>query len=166
MPEINKTYALGALLVLVIILLLVWVFWPVEEDDVSGMMTADTSNDVVYPDEDELGYSMYNENFNPNVKGDSLQYLGYDENIPYDEMLKHTELEPSIHASNAQYVKDVRKFSIGPSFSTVVDDNVSDYQVGFIGLRRPQAVRIGKTARQQPEAEEHILQKNKNVYRF
>jgi hypothetical protein len=61
------------------------------------------------------------------------------------------------------FVKDVRRFSSGANFTAVTDDNTNTAFTNFVGLRRPEHVQIGSSARQVPDVDESVLQRNKNI---
>lgn len=98
-------------------------------------------------------------------ESDTLTALGYSGSIPWSEAMQFTELDPSVFDSQAEFVSDVRRFSSGANFTSVNDDDVSFAFVNFVGLRRPQHVNIGETARQIPDIDETVLQRSK-VFRW
>jgi hypothetical protein len=104
---------------------------------------------------------------NPNtVRGggsDVLQALGYEDgqSISWDAMIKTTDLDPSVHRNHENFVADVRRFSSGANFTSVQDDNTNSAFTNFVGLRRPQHVDILPDARQQPDIDQDVLQRNK-----
>lgn len=96
---------------------------------------------------------------------DSLKALGYEGSVPYDEVIKTSELDPATFINHMEFVKDVRRFSSGANFTSVTDDNTNIDFVNFRGLRRPEHVEIGAGARQIPDIDETVLQRNK-VFRW
>jgi hypothetical protein len=90
-----------------------------------------------------------------------LTVLGYTGQQPWGEVIKATELDPSTFVNHNEFVKDVRRFSSGSSFTSVADDNTNVDFVNFVGLRRPTHVPIGETARSQPDVDQSVLQRNK-----
>lgn len=88
---------------------------------------------------------------------------GYTGKIPWDEQIALTELDPGMFQSQADFVKDVRRFSSTSSFTSVADDNTNSDFTNFVGLRRPEAIpnMIGGTARQIPDINETVLTRNK-----
>jgi hypothetical protein len=91
---------------------------------------------------------------------DLMQTMGYGDNVTWDEVLKTTELDPATFANHQDFVKDVRRFSSGANFTSVTDDNTNLAFVNFVGLRRPQQVSIGASARQQPDIDQSVLKRN------
>jgi hypothetical protein len=89
-----------------------------------------------------------------------LTVLGYTGQQPWGEVIKATELDPSTFVNHNEFVKDVRRFSSGSNFTSVSDDNTSSDFTNFVGLRRPTHVPIGETARQQPDIDQSVLQRN------
>lgn len=87
----------------------------------------------------------------PGQTSDTLEALGYTGNVPWDEVMQASELDPSTFVNHMDFVKDVRNFSSGAAFTDKDEDNNSFAFVNFIGLRRPQHVEIGASARQQPD---------------
>src|ERR1700678_3635377 len=88
---------------------------------------------------------------------DTLTTLGYgSDNLPWEEVIQTTELDPSTFTNHNEFVKDVRRFSSGANFTSVTDDNTNLVFTNFIGLRRPSAPldMIGGTARQIPDVSE------------
>jgi hypothetical protein len=92
---------------------------------------------------------------------DTLLALGYTGTVPWDEVIQATELDPSTHANHMEFVGEVRRFSSGANFSDKADDNNSFAFTNFRGLRRPEHVEIGASARQQPDIDEDVLKRNK-----
>lgn len=90
-----------------------------------------------------------------------LGELGYEGALPWDEVLSATELDPSIQDNHNQFVADVRRFSSGANFTAVADDDNNLAFTNFIGLNRPQHVHIGADARQQPDIDQTVLQRNR-----
>lgn len=77
--------------------------------------------------------------------GEILQRQGM-ENADWNEVMLASSVEPAVFASHRDYVKDVRKFSSGPGF-TSVDDGVLGNFNNFVGFFRPQYVPEGSSAR-------------------
>ena len=96
---------------------------------------------------------------------DSLKALGYVGGLPWSDVIKTTELDPSTFINHEEFVKDVRRFSSGANFTSVTDDNTNLAFVNYVGLRKPESVTIGSTARQIPDVDETVLQRNK-VFRW
>jgi hypothetical protein len=96
----------------------------------------------------------------PGQTSDVLNVLGYTGQQPWGEIIKATELDPSTFVNHSEFVKDVRRFSSGANFTSVADDNTSTDFVNFRGLIRPSHVPIGDTARQQPDIDQSVLQRN------
>ena len=96
---------------------------------------------------------------------DSLKALGYSGDLPWDEVIQATELDPSTFDNHDEFVKDVRRFSSGANFTSVTDDNTNLAFTNFQGLRRPQHVDIGATARQIPDVDTDVLQRSK-IFRW
>jgi hypothetical protein len=93
----------------------------------------------------------------------TLDALGYTADVPWDEVLQATELDPSTFVNHMDFVKDVRRFSSGANFTSVTDDNTNIDFTNFQGLRRPSHVPIGASARQQPDIDETVLQRNREL---
>lgn len=121
--------------------------------------------DLVMPDEHFS--DVVTDASNPNtVRGgdsDVLKALGYEDgaDMSWDAMIKVTEIDPSIHRNHENFVADVRRFSSGANFTSVADDNTRADYTNFVGLRRPQHVEIMPDARQRPDVETSVLQRNK-----
>jgi hypothetical protein len=94
---------------------------------------------------------------------DTLKALGYEDgqSMSWDEMIKVSDLDPSVHRNHENFVADVRRFSSGANFTSVQDDNTNSAFTNFVGLRRPQHVDILPDARQQPDIDQDVLQRNK-----
>jgi len=92
-----------------------------------------------------------------------LGELGYDEGAGWSDILASTELDASVIDNQAAFVADVRRFSSGANFTSVNDDNTNAAFTNFVGLRRPQSVHIGADARQQPDVDENVLMRNKDL---
>jgi hypothetical protein len=86
--------------------------------------------------------------------------LGYSADMPWTEYLAATQVDSSMQQSHMDYVADVRRFSSGANFTSVADDNGSPFFTNFIGLRRPEHVPIGDTARNIPDVDTSVLQRN------
>lgn len=99
----------------------------------------------------------------PPGNSDIATALGYEDasNMAWDEMIKVTDLDPSIHRNHEGFVADVRRFSSGANFTSVQDDDTNAAFTNFVGLRRPQHVDILPDARQQPDIDVSVLQRNK-----
>jgi len=92
-------------------------------------------------------------------------YLDYNPTQSWTEDIKKVDLDPSVAESHSRFVDDAMRFSSGANFTSVADDNNSFAFVNFQGLRRPTHVNIGKDARQTPDIDETVLQRNK-PFRF
>jgi len=90
--------------------------------------------------------------------------MGYGDNSTWEEVIKVSELDPSDFTNHQDFVKDVRRFSSGANFTSVTDDNINWSQTQFVGLRRPQHVDIGASARQQQDVDVSVLKRNKPLY--
>lgn len=99
----------------------------------------------------------------PGQTSDVLTVLGYTGQQPWGEIIKASELDPSTFVNHREFVKDVRRFSSGANFTSVADDNTSSDFTNFVGLVRPSHVPIGETARQQPDVDQSVLQRNKRI---
>jgi len=120
---------------------------PDEEDFKGGQEHATGSNPGTYTLEDEL----------------MMQELGYEGELPWQDVLQATELDPSTHTNHQAFVADVRRFSSGANFTSVNEDNTNLAFTNYRGLRRPQHVPIGPDARQQPDIDESVLKRNKSL---
>ena len=101
----------------------------------------------------------------PLPNSDVAQALGYGDttDMAWNEMVKLTDLDPSIFTNHEGFVADVRRFSSGANFTSVQDDNTNAAFSNFVGLRRPQHVDILPDARQQPDIDQEVLQRNKKL---
>lgn len=97
----------------------------------------------------------------PGQASETLNVLGYVGAQPWDEVIAATELDPSTFVNHYEFVKDVRRFSSGSNFTAIDDSDTNLDFVNFIGLRRPEHVPIGDTARQIPDIDQTVLQRNK-----
>lgn len=97
----------------------------------------------------------------PDEVSSTLSALGYTDDVPWDEVIQASELDPSTFVNHMDFVKDVRRFSSGANFTSVTDDNTNLAFTNFRGLRRPEHVPIGPSARQQPDIDESVLQRNR-----
>lgn len=93
---------------------------------------------------------------------DALTALGYADGseMPWDEMIKVTDLDGSVHINHNSFVADVRRFSSGANFTSVADDNTNAAFTNFVGLQRPRPVAILPDARQQPDVDQDVLERN------
>jgi len=177
---LSKTYTYPAVLVVVLVILLVLIFnnqisyWinatkATVISTLSGNPPAAEYNNMI-PDEDDFGYENLedgsdNQNIAdgmlpPGETSDTLTTLGHEGKQPWDEIIAATELDPSTFANHHEFVKDVRRFSSGANFTSVNDADTNSAFTNFVGLRRPEAVPIGPTARQQPDVDESVLMRN------
>jgi len=175
----------GTILAIVVVLVLILVFLPQiihlakatrnsVVSAVSGKKPADVSHYLI-PDEDMRAANNKKERMNAtNQMGmgiqngamtaessELMQIMGYGDDATWDEVLKTTELDPATFANHQDFVKDVRRFSSGANFTSVTDDNTNQAFTNFVGLRRPQQVDIGASARQQPDIDQSVLKRNK-----
>lgn len=96
------------------------------------------------------------------LTSDILQNEGYAaDNFNWGEYITAQDLDPSAFDSQQDFVKDVKRFSSGANFTSTSDDNTSPIFTNFIGLRRPEHVPIGSSARQVPDIDETVLQRTK-----
>lgn len=122
-----------------------------------------SSRDIISGKE-RLDNPGMNKNFGSLPAGqtsDTLLALGYTGQVPWDEVMQASELDPSTFVNHADYVKDVRNYSSGAAFTDKADDNNSFAFTNFIGLRRPEHVEIGASARQQPDISTEPLKRNR-----
>jgi hypothetical protein len=114
-------------------------------------------------DIEKMGNPKEPTNKSANQVSSLLDQLGYSQDAPWDAVLQATELDPSVYVNHLDFVKDVRRFSSGANFTSVADDNTSIDFTNYRGLRRPAHVPIGKSARQTPDIDETVLQRNKDL---
>jgi hypothetical protein len=181
----------GVILAIVVAIVLVLVFLPqithiakATRNSVVSAVTGANPKDVsqyLIPDEDmkvaganagkrermngnnQMGMGITDGSINPE-SSDLMQIMGYGDDATWDEVLKTTELDPATFANHQDFVKDVRRFSSGANFTSVTDDNTNSAFTNFVGLRRPQQVDIGASARQQPDIDQSVLKRNKPLY--
>lgn len=110
---------------------------------------------------DNPGMSHSRDTLPPGQTSDTLLALGYTGSVPWDEVMQASELDPSTFANHSDFVKDVRNFSSGAAFTDKDESSESFAFTNFIGLRRPEHVEIGATARQQPDINTDVLKRNK-----
>lgn len=79
----------------------------------------------------------------------------------WTESLKDSEIDESTLDSHRSFVEDATRFSSGANFTSVTDDNTNAAFTNFQGLRRPQHVPIGDSARSIPDIDETVLQRNR-----
>ena len=97
---------------------------------------------------------------------EKLESAGYTEDsVAWEDVMKAEDLDESVFVGQKEYIKDVTRFSSGANFTSVSDDNTNGAFTNFIGLRRPQHVFVGNTARQQPDIDQSVLMRNKD-FRF
>lgn len=85
----------------------------------------------------------------------------------WTESLKDSEIDESTLDSHRSFVEDATRFSSGANFTSVTDDNTNAVFTNFQGLRRPQHVPIGESARSIPDIDETVLQRNtQSSWRF
>jgi len=97
----------------------------------------------------------------PGQTSDSLLALGYTGNTDWQNVMAASELDPSTFVNHMDFVKDVRNFSSGAAFTDKDEDSESFVFTNFIGLRRPQHVEIGASARQTVDVNESVLKRNR-----
>jgi len=167
----------GIILAVVIILILIWLYKPNMLSSVTGK-TSKAADPVpapapapVLPDQTVAAPAKVENLVNvnsatsilPPVTSDMLLSMGYTGDIPWQSVIQATEVDPATFASQAEYVRDVRRFSSGANFTAVADDDNNLAFTNFIGLQRPQHVPIGSSARQQPDIDQSVLQRNKQL---
>lgn len=165
-------------LVILIILVIIWnkqiTFWLRSTlytaagmlDPAQPMPSYSTSASI--PDDDNIKERLDNPGMNKSFgtlpagqTSDTMLALGYTGQAPWDEVMQASELDPSTFVNHMDFVKDVRNFSSGASFTDKDEDNNSFAFTNFIGLRRPEHVEIGASARQQPDISTDTLKRNK-----
>jgi hypothetical protein len=170
---------LPLLIALILIVILVLIFSDQAFSAISSTKRAVTSAITGKPmvvqgssslpdDDDDSGVERLNDpkitTVNPPAEvSATLDALGYTADAPWDEVLQATELDPSTFVNHMDFVKDVRRFSSGANFTSVTDDNTNIDFVNFRGLRRPEHVPIGAGARQVPDVDESVLQRNRPI---
>lgn len=94
---------------------------------------------------------------------EKLDSLGYVDGASWTDVIAASDLDESVYVGQREYVKDVSRFSSGANFTSVADDNTNAAFVNFQGIRRPQNVPIGSTARQQPDVDQTVLMRNDDL---
>lgn len=137
---------------------------PSEPDRLSCGCIAGQCSCVSIPDESYMHKEQLTDP-DDNLADDAnmMEEEGYEGNMPWDEVLQATELDPATHDNHRQFVADTRRFSSGANFTSVTDDNTNWSFTQFVGLRRPQHVHIGWDARSQPDVDQSVLQRNKDL---
>lgn len=169
----DEAWCIPAAVALVILILLVLVFsrqlnyWVKSTmRTLSSMLDAgDSRADRLLDDDDleHLDQPDASTQLPPGQTSDTLLALGYTSEVPWDEVIQATELDPSTFVNHMDFVKDVRRFSSGANFTAVTDDNTNSAFVNFVGLRRPEHVPIGSSARTVPDVDEDVLKRTKNI---
>jgi hypothetical protein len=83
--------------------------------------------------------------------------------VDWTTEMMNRELEPEVIQNHNNFVESVRRFSSGANFTSIEGDDQSDMFTNFIGLQRPQHVRVGDDSRQQPDIDEDVLKQNKTI---
>jgi hypothetical protein len=148
---------------LVIVLLIIIVLLFIFRDQLLAKFNELKSTEVPVTKTEHLNDPKITEMNPPDQVSQTLDALGYTADAPWDEVLQATELDPSTYVNHMDFVKDVRRFSSGANFTSVTDDNTNLAFTNFVGLRRPEHVPIGPDARQQPDIDETVLQRNRNL---
>ncbi len=126
-----------------------------------------TAEKVVKDKKDDKSETFVGTKQDPNFI-EPMKYKEEVANINSDswmDLVKEMDLDPSVRENHQEFVKDVTRFSSGANFTNVADDNTSWAFTNFQGLRRPSHVNIGASARQVPDIDETVLQRNK-PFRF
>lgn len=92
-----------------------------------------------------------------------LDQLGYGEGASWEDTLAATEVDPSVHENHSSFVADTRRFSSGANFTATNDEDGNAAFTNFVGLQRPQHVEVLPDARQQPDVDQTVLQRNKQL---
>ena len=97
-----------------------------------------------------------------NTTSDVLKVMGYGEDtVAWEDYIAADALDPSTFVGHQEFVKDISPINTGAGFTAVDGENGSPIFTNFRGLRRPEHVPIGATARQVPDVDETVLQHNK-----
>jgi hypothetical protein len=169
--NVNMKWVIGALVV-VLLLVVLFKYWdqimpkkPAAEKMACGCSKGVCSCEKMtlrdLPTKSQKVEYLSNPDDNVDQDAQVLGELGYEGALPWDEVLGATELDPSIQDNHNQFVADVRRFSSGANFTAVADDDNNLAFTNFIGLNRPQHVHIGADARQQPDIDQTVLQRNR-----
>jgi hypothetical protein len=173
----------GGILAIIIVIVLVLVFLPqlihltrAFRTSVVSALSGKKPTDVagyLIPEGEAMaskrnaGNAGVTEHMDPNFGGaispeasELMEVMGYGDDVSWGEVLKTSELDPSTFANHQDFVKDVRRFSSGANFTSVTDDNTNSAFTNFVGLRRPQHVDIGASARQQPDIDQSVLKRS------
>lgn len=159
----NQKITIGVIVGVVLVILLVVIIWYYSSSDGSRRQQPrqkkpTQSEDEMIPDED-MKVIRDRDYESPDTRK-MQEFLGYGDNLSWNEVLKTTELDPATFTNHQDFVKDVRRFSSGANFTSVTDDNTNAAFTNFVGLRRPSHVDIGASARQQPDIDQSVLKRN------
>lgn len=147
----------GELAAVILVILLVWVYihymhtQPADQPD-------DSSSDTAQKSKTDTFVSR------PQANAEALDPES-DTGESWVDLIKSSELDPSVEDNHARFVRDATRFSSGANFTSVADDNTNLAFTNFIGLRRPSHVSIMADARQIPDIDQNVLQRNK-PFRF
>ena len=172
----NPKNRMGAIIAIIIVIILLLVFMPqltkiaeyvatsfgfskVAKDDEAYLIPDEDAKQEHMNGDNSMGMGIRNGVVTPE-SAELMKIMGYGDNVTWDEVLKTTELDPATFANHQDFVKDVRRFSSGANFTSVTDDNTNSAFTNFVGLRRPQQVDIGASARQQPDIDQSVLKRN------
>lgn len=152
----------GVLIALFVIAVLIAVYFYIHHGKDDGFK----------PEEKKVENFRQSPNFpNPTGTNATVNAVGEILNHPVNpdnewmELVKKMELDPSVVENHAEFVRDATRFSSGANFTSVADDNTNFAFVNFQGLRRPSHVNVGASARQVPDIDETVLQRQK-PFRF
>ena len=97
----------------------------------------------------------------PHPREDEGKYMNMDTSDgSWNDHIRSIDIEPVVQLNHQDFVKNTRNFSNGASFTTVNGGDNNLAFTNFVGLRRIQHVPIGPDARQQPDVDQSVLQRN------
>lgn len=97
----------------------------------------------------------------PHPREDEGKYMNMDTSDgSWSSYARDIDVEPVVQLNHQDFVKNTRNFSNGAAFTTVSSDNTNLAFTNFVGLRRNVHVPIGPDARQQPDIDASVLQRN------
>lgn len=96
----------------------------------------------------------------PHPREDEGKYMNMDLGEgQWIDYAKDIDVEPVVQMNHSDFVKNTRQFTSGANFTTIAGDH-DNFTYNFQGLKRPTYVPIGASARQQPDVDESVLQRN------
>lgn len=83
-------------------------------------------------------------------------------NSDWTETIQKLDLDPSVEKSHQKYINNVRQYSSGANFTSIMDDSGPIFS-NYLGFSRPAYIPIDPSNKQVPDHDPEVMLRNRHI---